>query len=97
MDPQILTVSQEGQISLPASIRESLSIDKGDKLVAYTSGDAIMLKVLKFPDAGKFESLLDEAQKWAAEVGFKESDVPRVIKSVREKNRNEDSNSQRFL
>ena len=56
MNTQILTVSSKGQISLPVSIRKLLSIDTGDKLVAYTSGDVIMLKALKLPSAKEFEA-----------------------------------------
>ena len=66
MNMQILTVSSKGQISLPVSIRKMLSIDTGDKLIAYASGDAIMLKTLKMPAVQEFEKSLDEAQKWAA-------------------------------
>lgn len=55
MNTQILTVSSKGQISLPVSIRKLLSIDTGDKLVAYTSGDVIMLKTLKLPSAEEFQ------------------------------------------
>ena len=91
MSTQILTVSSKGQISLPVAIRKLLSIDTGDKLVAYTSGDVIMLKTLKLPTAEEFEASLDEAQKWAASVGYKEEDVDAIIKSVRNKKRNEDS------
>lgn len=87
MDTQILTVSSNGQISLPVSIRKLLSIDTGDKLVAYTSGDVIMLKTLKLPSAKEFEASLDEAQKWAMSVGYNENDVDDIIKSVREKKR----------
>ncbi len=83
MNTQILTVSSKGQISLPVSIRKLLSIDTGDKLIAYTSGDVIMLKALKLPSAEEFEASLDEAQKWAASVGYKESDVDDIIKSTR--------------
>ncbi|MDE7179062.1 MAG: AbrB/MazE/SpoVT family DNA-binding domain-containing protein [Lachnospiraceae bacterium] len=83
MDTRILTVSSRGQISLPVSIRKLLSIDTGDKLVAYTSGDVIMLKTLKLPTAEEFETSLDEAQKWAASVGYEESDVNDIIKSAR--------------
>ena len=75
MKMQVLTVSSKGQISLPISIRKMLSIGTGDKLVAYASGDAIMLKTLKLPTAQEFEKSLDEAQKWAASVGYEESDV----------------------
>lgn len=85
MNTQVLTVSSKGQVSLPVSIRKSLSIETGDKLVAYTSGDVIMLKVIKLPTAAEFEASLDEAQKWAASAGYKEEDVEDIIKDVRKK------------
>ena len=85
MSAQVLTVSSKGQISLPITIRRKLSIDAGDKLVAYTSGDVIMLKALKLPTAEEFEASLDEAQQWAASVGYQEEDVDAVIRSAREK------------
>lgn len=87
MNTQILTVSSKGQISLLVSIRKLLSIDTGDKLVAYTSGDAIVLKTLKLPSAAEFEASLDEAQKWAKSVGYNENDVNDIVKSVRKKKR----------
>lgn len=87
MNTQVLTVSSKGQISLPVMIRKSLSIDAGDKLVAYTSGDVIMLKVLKLPTAEEFEASLDQAQEWASSVGYAEDDVNDIIKSVRRSKR----------
>jgi AbrB family looped-hinge helix DNA binding protein len=83
VNAQVLTVSSKGQISLPVAIRKLLSIDAGDKLVAYTSGDVIMLKALKLPTAEEFEASLDEAQEWASSVGYVESDVDDIIQSVR--------------
>ena len=65
----------------------SLSIDTGDKLVAYTSGDVIMLKTLKLLSVVEFEASLDEAQKWAKSVGYDEDDVNDIVKSVRKKKR----------
>lgn len=85
MSTQILTVSSKGQISLPVSIRKLLSINTGDKLVAYASGDVIMLKTLKLPTTEEFEASLDEAQRWAMSVGYVESDVDDIVKSVRRK------------
>lgn len=87
MNAQVLTVSSKGQISLPINIRKLLSIDAGDKLVAYASGDVIMLKTLKLPTAQEFEAELDRAQKWAEEVGYQEEDIEEIIHSVREKKR----------
>lgn len=83
MDAQVLTVSTKGQISLPVSIRKMLSIDAGDKLVAYTSGDVIMMKTLKLPSVDEFEEALKEAEDWASSVGYQESDVDSIIKNVR--------------
>lgn len=87
MDAQVLTVSSKGQISLPVSLRRRLSIDTGDKLVAYTSGDVIMLKALKLPTRAEFEAALDEAQAWAESAGYKEEDVNDIIKAVRQRKR----------
>ena len=87
MNTQILTISSKGQISLPVSIRKLLSLDTGDKLIAYTSGDVIMLKTLKMPSAEEFEASLNEAQEWAASVGYDESEVNDIIKSTRKKKR----------
>lgn len=85
MDVQVLTVSSKGQISLPVSMRKKLSINSGDRLAVYTSGDVIMLKVLKLPTAEDFKASLDAAQDWAASVGYEESDVDDIIQSVRKR------------
>lgn len=87
MNAQILTLSSKGQISLPISIRRNLNIDTGDKLAVYTSGDVVMLKVLRLPSIEEFSETLDEAKEWADSVGYKESDVDNIIKSVRKKKR----------
>lgn len=87
MSVDVLTVSSKGQLVLPASMRKSLSIDSGTKLAAYASDDFIMLKVLRLPTSDDFKAKLDEAQSWAASVGYKEDDVNDIIKSVRAKGR----------
>ena len=64
MSVDILTVSSKGQIVLPAPIRKALSISSGDKLAAFASKDAILLKPIKLPSEEQFESWLDEAREW---------------------------------
>lgn len=83
MDAQVLTVSSKGQISLPVEFRRRMSIDSGDKLVAYASGDTIMLKVLRLPTVEEFDTMLSEAQAWAASAGYREEDVDDIVKSAR--------------
>ena len=87
MNAQVVTVSTKGQIAIPASMRRDLDIDAGDKLVAYTSGDVIMLKVLKIPKLDEFEQALNEAQEWAKDFGYVESDVNDIIKETRKSKR----------
>ena len=88
MTAKIITVTSKGQIALPAKIREELSIETGDKLVAYTYGDCIMLKVLKVPDIEKYRALAKKAQERAEAAGLKEEDVNAFIKEYRKKKRN---------
>ena len=87
MSVEVLTVSSKGQISIPLEIRKKMSIARGDKMAVYASDDVIMLKPIKIPSEDDFDQLLDEAQEWAASVGYQESDVNDIIKSVRRKKR----------
>ena len=76
---------------MPINMRKMMSINAGDKLVAYASGDAIMLKPLKLPGVeGTLDRVLD-AEAWADTVGYKKSDVADIIKDARRKKR-KDSN-----
>jgi AbrB family looped-hinge helix DNA binding protein len=87
MEAKIVTLSSKGQVTLPASIRKKLSLTASDKLVAYTSGEYILLKAVKLPSAEEFSRALNEAQAWAREAGYTENDVGSIIKSVRKRNR----------
>ena len=44
-----------------------------------------MLKTSGIPMVQQLEKSFDEAQKWAASVGYEESDVNDIIKSVRKR------------
>ena len=70
MSAQILTVSSKGQISLPVSIRKLLSIDTGDKLVAYTSGDVIMRKGLLREILSRIKRVIAAFRKAAISIKF---------------------------
>lgn len=85
MSIEVLTVSSKGQVVLPANIRKKLSITNGSKLAAYTSGNAIVLKVLELPSEQDFKLILDEAQEWTKEAGY--SEVQEIIKSIRKRKR----------
>ncbi len=84
MSPQMLTVSSKGQITLPVSFRNMLSIEKGAKIAAFATDDAIMLKPVAMPTREDFEASCEKAQAWAAQEGFDIGDVSALVKSARE-------------
>ena len=83
MSIDVLTLSSKGQIVLPAGVRKRMSLRNGDKLVMYSEGDVIMLKPIQLPTEEEFKAQLDEAQQWAASVGYMEDDVNSIIKETR--------------
>lgn len=87
MSVDVLTVSSKGQIVLPAPVRKALSIAEGEKLVAYSNGDTILLKKLELPKEDEFRKWLDDAQEWAAQSGLTEDDIPAIISEVRARKR----------
>ena len=87
MEMQVLTVSSKGQIAIPVEMRNRLSIKSGTRLVAYASGDVIMLKIVKLPTVEDFDAAINEAQNLAASSGLNEDDVNTVIKSYRQRKR----------
>lgn len=82
-----MTVNEFREFMNKAPLPFSRSGSIGRRLQG-TWGD-IMLKMLELPDAEKIEESLDEAQKWASSVGYKEEDVNDIIKSVRQSKQNE--------
>ena len=87
METRLITVSTRGQVVLPADIRRVLSISDGDRLAVHVSDGVIMMKPVKLPTTDDFRNWMDEAREWAASVGYKEEDVPEIVKSVRRKKR----------
>lgn len=81
----VTAVSSKGQIVLPKSIRESLCIIPGVKLIVISDGTNILLKPIPEPDISEFQELMDAAASWASEVGLKEADISSAIQSVRRK------------
>ena len=86
MEVQVITVTTKGQIAIPVNIRKQMSIEPGDKLTARIYKDTLMLNVLRLPDSEEIKKSMDEAIEWAASVGYKESDVNDIVKSVRKIN-----------
>ena len=83
MPIDVLTLSTKGQLVLPNDLRKNLSLEPGDKIIAYWSNDSIVLKKLELPSENDFEKRIDETVKYAKENGIKELDISSTIKAYR--------------
>ena len=81
------TVSTKGQVVLPKSIREQLSLAPGARLVVISDGNNILMKPIAVPSLAEFSALMDSAKEWAKDAGLKESDIDEAIKAVRKNKR----------
>ena len=82
---EVTALSSKGQIVLPKSIRESLSLKSGTKLIVFADGDNILLKPIIAPNKKEFNKLMKASKKWANDVGMKEKDISDAIKEVRKR------------
>lgn len=79
----VTAVSSKGQIVLPKTIRDSLSLMTGARLMVMCDGENILLKPIRKPDISEFRSMMDAAKDWASDVGMKEEDINEAIREVR--------------
>ena len=79
----VTSVSTKGQVVLPKSIRDSLTLQSGTKLLVVSDGQSIVLKPIEMPDISEFQGLMEAASSWADEVGMTENDISSAIKAVR--------------
>lgn len=80
---EMTSVSSKGQIVLPKAIRNSLNLIPGSKLMVFSDGNSILIKPVIQPDISEFQQMMDDAQKWAEEVGLTEDDITDAIRTVR--------------
>ncbi|HQA97944.1 MAG TPA: AbrB/MazE/SpoVT family DNA-binding domain-containing protein [Clostridia bacterium] len=80
---EVTAISSKGQIVLPKAIRDSLALQPGSKLMVLSDGENILLKPIIKPDLKEFRSMMDQAKKWATDVGLSEKDIGIAIKEVR--------------
>lgn len=83
----IAAMSSRGQIVLPISIRRKLGLGEGSQFLVVTDNENILLKPIKEPSLDEFYSLIEQAQKTAAQLGLTEEEINAEIKAMRSEKR----------
>lgn len=84
MNPVATTnLSTKGQVVIPESIREQLSLEPGTQFVVVAEGDAILLRALRAPDMSEFNTLVRKSRAAARGAGLRKSDVRKAIRKAR--------------
>ena len=84
---EITSLSSKGQVVIPNNIRKQMGISIGSKLLVLTDGDNLLLKPVQTPKLETFKKLIKEAGKVISGKKIKKSDIPKLIKRVRNENR----------
>lgn len=84
-EPDITSVSDKGQVVIPASVRSKLGLKPRSKLLVYAMDDVIVLKKLKLPDMKKeMHALWKEVDaKIAKHGGMTEKEIQQEIEKYR--------------
>ena len=83
----IAAMSSRGQIVLPIAIRKKLTIGVGSQFLVVTDNENILRKPVKEPSLDEFYSLVEQAQRTAAQLGLTEEDINAEIKAMRAQKR----------
>lgn len=85
MEFEIAKIGERGQVVIPQSLREGMSIHKGDKFMVLQRGDMLVLKKLRAPSASDFDKMLKKSHAHAKKHGLTEKDLQDAIKRARAK------------
>ena len=79
----ITNMSSKGQVVIPSQFRKSLGLSSGAPLAVYTDGSTLLFKPIEMPDEETFKKLLKETRQATKAAGFKQNDLKKLIKRVR--------------
>lgn len=76
-------MTTKGQVVIPESVRNRLSLHAGDQFVVVGDRDVVILKTIRQPSTKEFDALIALARKQARDAGMKKEDIGLEVKAVR--------------
>ena len=83
----ITSLSSKGQVVIPHTIRTSLGISVGSKLIIMTDGVNLLMKPVLKEKVSTFKNLVRRSRRFAKEQGLKKGHITNIIRKVRNENR----------
>ena len=83
MEIEVTTIGERGQVVIPLTLRENMSIHKGDKFMILERGDILILKKIKAPSAEDIEKMLKKGHDHAKRHNLSEKDMFEALKKTR--------------
>lgn len=83
MEFEITKLGERGQVVIPQSFRDEMSLHKGEKFMVLQRGDMLVLKRLSAPTKEDFENMLKKGHEHAKKHKLTEEDMWNAIKKVR--------------
>jgi AbrB family looped-hinge helix DNA binding protein len=80
MEFEIAKIGERGQIVIPQSFREDMSIHKGDKFMILQRGDVLVLKKLRAPSMEDFEKMIKKSHAHAKKHGLTKKTWKQLLK-----------------
>lgn len=76
-------MSSKGQVVIPESLRQQLSLESGTQFIVMGEDDVIILKTIQTPSMRDFDRMIAKARRQAKQAGMKRSDIAAAISRVR--------------
>ena len=78
-------MSSKGQVVIPEDVRKRLQLAAGTQFIVLGEDDVVILKMVRPPSLGDFDSLIKKARKQARAAGLKRSSVSAAVAGVRKR------------
>ena len=76
-------MSSKGQVVIPESLRQQLSLESGTQFIVMGEDDVIILKTIQTPSMRDFDRMIAKARRQAKQAGMKRSDIAAAVSRVR--------------
>jgi AbrB family looped-hinge helix DNA binding protein len=80
-EPDVITVTSKGQITIPSRLRDQYGLEQGTKLMVVPTEYGLVLKKVDLPSVAEFQRRVEER---ASTVDLSEDEVTQLVHEARD-------------